>query len=233
MTIDQAGLRQLHHVHQRLEDLRSRMARGPMQIKAMEAKVARQEEELKTQQDQNKRHKLNQADRELQLKERENRIHDYRGKLNSCSSNKEYQALMERIAADEQANSVLSDEILELMDKVIAVTEVIVASRATLEKSQGELEALRQRVAAERAILEVDVGAMEARLREAELILPADARPGYDRVVKAHGADALAVIEEGTCGGCSQTVTPQMINELRMSRLVACKNCGRLLYLPE
>lgn len=233
MTIDQAGLRQLHHVHQRLDELRQRMARGFMQIKAMEAKVAKQEEELKTQQELSKRAKLNQAERELQLKERENRIHDYRGKLNSCSSNREYQAIIERIAADETANSVLSDEILELMEKVSAIAENITACQAALEKSRGELEALRQRIAGERVGLEVDIGEMERRLKEAESILPADARPGYERVVKAHGAEALAPIEEGTCGGCYQTVTSQMIHELRMSRLVACKNCGRLIYLPE
>ena len=47
------------------------------------------------------------------------------------------------------------------------------------------------------------------------------------------GAEALAPVEGECCGGCSQTLTPQTINALRLDKPVFCKSCGRLLYLPE
>ncbi len=46
------------------------------------------------------------------------RIVDLEGKLNTAASNREFSLLKEQIAADEQANSVLSDEILEALEQL-------------------------------------------------------------------------------------------------------------------
>ena len=54
--------------------------------------------------------------KQLQLKTGEDKVKDLRYKLNASTSNREYQALLEQIAADEMANSVLADEILEGLD---------------------------------------------------------------------------------------------------------------------
>ena len=50
--------------------------------------------------------------KQLQMKEREEKIVNLQGKLNAAKENREYQALKDQIAADKQANVVLSDEIL-------------------------------------------------------------------------------------------------------------------------
>jgi len=47
------------------------------------------------------------------------------------------------------------------------------------------------------------------------------------------GEDSLAPVEGGCCGGCSQTLTVQMLNLLKLDKPVFCMSCGRLLYLPE
>jgi predicted nucleic acid-binding Zn-ribbon protein len=52
-------------------------------------------------------------------------------------------------------------------------------------------------------------------------------------MAKVHGEDALAPLDDEVCGGCFQRCTPQMINELSLSKIVFCKNCGCILYLPE
>ena len=52
--------------------------------------------------------------KQLDLKASELRIADWKVKLNTCSSNKEYQTMNEQIAAAEMAGSVLADEILEV-----------------------------------------------------------------------------------------------------------------------
>ena len=59
------------------------------------------------------------ADRkQLQLREREAKIHEWEGKMNAAKNNREFQAIKEQIAADSQANSVLSDEILEILEEI-------------------------------------------------------------------------------------------------------------------
>jgi predicted nucleic acid-binding Zn-ribbon protein len=172
-------------------------------------------------------------ERELQLRERESRIEDLRKKLNTCGSNREYQALTEQIAADEQANSVLSDEILEGFDKIEIGEQKVAAEVAELEKAEAELAKTQKRVDSEKWNLESELERVERELAKSESALPEDFKQDYLRIAKVHGEDALATVEAETCQGCFKIITPQMYDQLRCGKPIFCLACGRLLYLPE
>ena len=53
------------------------------------------------------------------------------------------------------------------------------------------------------------------------------------RRVVGGGDLIVAAADDGVCSGCGQQITLNMQNELRLARLVFCKSCGRILYLPE
>ncbi len=233
MSLTPESLRELHHLHQRVADLRGRLERGPRQIKAGQANVARSEEELEQAKETVKRAKANCDERQLQLKTNEARIEDLRGKLNAAKSNKEFQALKEQIAADEMANSVLSDEILEMFDKIEEHEAAVKKVEADIEAGQKELDKITARVSDEKAALEEDLASFEQRLKASEAQLPGDFKGEYDRVVRAHGEDALAPLEGENCGNCNVAVTPQMVNDVMLARPSFCKSCGCLLYLGE
>jgi predicted nucleic acid-binding Zn-ribbon protein len=233
MSVSAAVLQELHRLHGQLSDLRSRLQRGPRQIQAAESNVRKAAEELDAAKEHVKRTRITADQKELQLREREGRILDVKAKLNSCSTNREYQTLLEQIAADEQANSVLSDEILELFDKVNELQGTVEQLQIQKQKLEHELEAVRRRVDDSRATLESEVARLLQDLASAEKRLPESFRADYQRLVHAHGAEALAPLEGDCCGGCYQTVTPQTVNELMMSKPVFCKSCGCILYLPE
>lgn len=233
MKVTAEALRELHRIHRQLSDLRGRLTQGPKQIAVREATVARLADELAQAKQTVTKDRMAADQKELQLKEREARIQDIKVKLNTCKTNREFQAFKEQIAADEQANSVLSDEILELLDKISADQDNVALAEKNLTAGTADLEKLRQRVGAERQSLEVDLGRLTADLQKAESALPAEVRGEYARIAKARGEEALAPLEGECCGGCYQQITPQMISELRMSLVVFCKNCGRILYMPE
>ena len=233
MSVTAAALRELHRIHRQLSDIRSRLERGPRQIRLGESSVQRLEQALADTKETVKKTRMSADQKELQLREREDRISDIKTKLNSCSSNREYQAFLEQIAADEQANSVLSDEILELLDKIGELQDSVTAAEADLAKGQAELATTRRRVDEERASLEHELARLNGDLESAESKLPRDLKLDYDRIVKARGEDGLAPLEGECCGGCYQTVTPQTLNDLMLSKPVFCKSCGCLLYLPE
>jgi predicted nucleic acid-binding Zn-ribbon protein len=172
-------------------------------------------------------------ERQLQLKEREDHVAKLKVQLNMCSANKEFQALKEQIAADEQATSVLSDEILETLEKMDTLESLTKKAQANLAKTKEELDKTRKRVAEQQVSLEADLARVTAELEKAEAQLPADFKTDYERIIKGRGEDALAQVEGETCGGCYQLLTPQTMSELIMARPVFCKSCGRLLYLPE
>lgn len=64
-------------------------------------------------------------------------------------------------------------------------------------------------------------------------MLPADFRVAYQRVVNSKHEDAMAEVQGEFCGGCYQQLTPNNMAELSMALAIFCRNCGRLIYLPE
>lgn len=226
-------LRDLHRIHIQLSDVRSRLERGPRQIRTEEAKIAHLEETLKQAKEEVKQTKLMVSKKELQLSERESKILDTRGKLNSCSSNREYQTLLEQIAAHAQANEVLSDEILEGFERTKDLETAVRDCEQQLNRGRADLAQVKARVDEQKQMLESELARLNSLLSEAESQLPPDIRNDYLRVSKGRGEDTLAAVESGICQGCYQTITAQSYSELLQHRAVSCKSCGRLLYLPE
>jgi hypothetical protein len=79
----------------------------------------------------------------------------------------------------------------------------------------------------------------EPRIRPQKLDLtlqvkmPADIRDLYDRAIKQKGEEGMAPLDGDSCGGCYHQITGNMHSELLVGKVVMCRSCGRLLYLPE
>ena len=227
------SLRTLHRIHKQLTDLRDRLERGPRQVRIAETAVKKVEGEVTQAKDAYKQAKMACDDKQLQLKQREARLIDLQGKLNQAQNNKEYQLLKDQMAADRQANSVLADEILEALDKLDQLQQHIKTADENLVKTKDELGKVKKRVENQQQGLESEFGRVTAELQAAEQLLTGDFKDNYMRLSRSMGDDALAPAEGECCGGCSQTLTVQMFNLLSLDKPVFCKNCGRMLYLPE
>jgi uncharacterized protein len=232
MSVTAAALRELHRIHQQLAELRDRLERGPKQVRVREANVAQLEARLAEARERTKQTQMAADRKQLDLKAGEQKVVDLRVKLNACSSNREYQALLEQIAAAEMAGSVLSDEILEALEKIDQLTALGKEAEKNLAAGKQELDKSRRAIEESLAAIRADVTRLEGELAQAERELPSDFKADYQRVVRSKGADSLAVVDDGVCTGCGQQITLNMQNELKLSKLVFCKSCGRLLYLP-
>lgn len=232
MSVSTAALRELHRTHQLLAELRDRVERGPKQIRAREANVTQLDAKLAEARQRTQQTQMVVDRKQVDLKASEQKIIDLRVKLNVASSNREYQALLEQIAAAEMAGSVLSDEILEGMEKIDQLAVAATEAEDSLAAARQELDKTRHAVEDSAASLRDDITRLEGKLAEAEKALPGDFKADYGRIVRSKGAESLAVAEDGVCTGCGQQITLNMQNELRLSCLVCCKSCGRLLYLP-
>ncbi len=207
MAVSTVMLRELHRIHSQLSDLRGRLARGPRRVQAHQANLHQQQEVLARAQE-NVRQTLLLVDRkQLELKTGENKILDSRAKLNACSSNKEYQLLLEQIAAAEMANSVLADEILEAMEQGDQFEAAVGEAKTQVAAIEAELEKCRQAVAAEAQLIQVDMERLEAELAAAEQEVPAEIKAEYDRIIGSKGADGMAQAEDGVCQGCGYQIT--------------------------
>lgn len=233
MSVDATILRELHRLHRQLADLRERLRRGPQQVKVVEAGVKKLDDEMAAAREAVKKSKINADQKNLQLKEREARLTKLRKKHAEADNARDYQALQEQIAADETANSVLTDEVLEALDRTEQLQAQIPVAEAALAKAREDAAKVIQRISDERQTLESEVARVTNLLHDAESKLPADFKPDYERAVKSRGEDALAPVDGTACGGCNQMLTPQTFPTLLSGRPAYCKSCGRILYMPE
>jgi predicted nucleic acid-binding Zn-ribbon protein len=233
LAVTAEKLRTLHRIHRQLADLQDRAAAGPRQIaartKQLEAAEAKQASLL----DDVKKAKLAADQKQLQLRSAEAKILDLEGKLNACKTNREYQTLRDQIAADRMATKVLEDEIIEALERIDAVKPAVPAAETEITAAKKLLADAEAKVKAESGRLEAEVTRIRADLQAAEKDLVDDVRERYDRVVKQKGADGMSPVDGQTCGGCYQQLTGNMLSDVMLGRIITCRSCGRMLYLPE
>jgi uncharacterized protein len=226
-------LRTLHRIHRQLTDLRERLDRGPRQIHAAEVNVHRSEDDAAKAKADLKLLRVAADQKQLQLKSGEDKVKDLRRKLNAASSNREYQALLDQIAADEMTNSVLADEILEALEKIDAFQNTIAETAAAAGAARQKSQQIRAELSEQEPKVRADLAKFEAELRVAESELAGDIAELYRRIVRQKGEDALAMVENQCCGGCNQQIPINLYSHIMLGKPVSCKTCGRLLYLPE
>ena len=180
-TVNLDVLRTLHRIHKQLTDLKDRRDRGPRQVHAHEAGVKLREEDLARVRDELKTARKNIDQKQLQMKTNEQKIKDIGTKLNMAATNKEYQILKDQIAADKMANSVLEDEILEMMDQLDAFGPKIFEAEKLLKTMQEKLAAAHAEVKQQASLIQGDIERLEGELVHLESELPDGIREDYLR----------------------------------------------------
>ena len=220
----------LHGILKKITDKQQQLERGPLRVRAHQQRVDGLNAEMETAQQNHRDSRMTADNKQLQLKTSETKLEELQTKLNTCNSNREYQALLEQIAADQMAGSVLEDEILDALETVDVLGEQVTLATKTVEEAKGRLSEEKTQVQAEAEVLRKEIEGLEAELAEAETSLPPEIRPDYDRIVKTRRDDSMASVNDGICEGCFQQITPNMIAQLALKESVLCTSCGRLLY---
>ena len=233
ITVTTESLRKLHRVHQQLQDLKERLERGPRIAKAHEANLKRVEQRLAEFQAKAKSLRMSVDAKQEQLQRGEANVARRRQQLREAKDNREYQALLDEIAAHEMANSVLADEALEGMERLDEMNKKVAEAEAAVAKARSEAQRSAEEVEGQGPKIRADLQRLEAELRKTEQELPAEFQEVYQRLVRAKGSDALAPMLGEFCGGCNHHVPLNLYNSMALSKPVFCRSCGRLLYLPE
>jgi uncharacterized protein len=233
MSAAAAGLKRLHEFHLRLQELQHQLEHGPRQVKARQQILARKQTEIDALKAELKQTRLMADQKNLQLKTNETKIGELRVKLNQATSNREFDIIRSQIDADSMANSVLEDEILEVLDKVDQIQQKIGKAESEAAQTAADVRRVAQDVESSAPQLRTQAAEIETALREAEKILPGTTVEMYRRLVQAHGAGALATVENNACTACNEILSPNSLVELNTGKFIFCRSCGRLLYRPE
>jgi uncharacterized protein len=168
---------------------------------------------------------------EKEVEQIELKVAKSRTKLMEVKNNKEYKAMLTEIDDLNRSKGKQEDALLELMEKMDALTIQVREQKKILEKKiadgntqKGKLEQAGEVCARELAELEGDRKKAVARIDEAHLKQYEFLR---DRL---HGL-ALAEVRQAACLACHMQIPHQLYNEIqRCDRVICCPSCLRILY---
>ena len=166
------SLRTLHRIHRQLNDLKGRLARGPRLIKAHDASLAKLQKAYDDIKEEHQKLRMAVDKKQLQLNTNEAAVKKREGQLIQASDNREYQALKDQIAADEMANSVLADEILEGMEEIDEMVGKVAKAEKALAKGKEEAEKTKAAITAEEPTIQGDIDRLHGEMKEVERGLP-------------------------------------------------------------
>ncbi len=235
MQVAAAVLRQLHRIHQQLSDLRERLNRGPKQVKAREANLARLEGELDPGQEPTPKPPACTPTRSsccCSSGEGEDRRPEGQAQRRP-EQPRIPGACATRSPPMKWPTACWPTKSSKAWKRSTSCTKSPPKPSRRLLKAKEELAKAQQQVRDQEGAADGRRPAPRSRVERGREELPADFRDAYQRIVKSKGSDAMAPIEGENCGGCYQNITANMFNSLLMDKIVFCGNCGRLLYLPE
>ena len=124
--------------------------------------------------------------------------------------------------------------------EVLKVYEALEVGKAKLEAHETDVAKLRAHVEGEQAKFKDLLAELESRAVEAvagrEAIVTkinADLLKRYDSVIQRRG-NAVVAVKSGVCQGCHMALAPQLAIQVeRAESIHACRQCKRLLYIPE
>ena len=226
-------MREIHRLRKFARDLKEQIDRAPVQLKAQQAKVVRQEEAAKSNQEAIKKLKVTLHEKEVTLKTTHAQIAKHQQQLNEAGAKKEYDALQTEIAAARAKCNELEEESLTAMGESEERTAKIPELDKAAKEAKEAFAQYEKESGTRLASLKQQMEEAQAKTKEVEANVPKNVRSSFDRIVKGKGADAFAAVVDHGCGACRTEIIAQQYNELLMGSFVVCKMCGRILYLPE
>lgn len=225
-------LHEIHRLRKFIRDAQAEIDRAPKVHKAHQAKIAAQEKLLADAKEDLKKRKAGILSGEAQIKSLNQAIKKHEKQLEELSAPRDIEAKQHDITNTKDLIAKQEDEILAAMTEVDERTAKIPELEAGLTKAKADFANYEKEAAERTERLKKEAATARQALAGEEAKLPASIRSQYDRLVKAHGADALAAVENQSCSHCRVGVTAQNLADLvNKSEFICCRNCGRGMYL--
>jgi predicted nucleic acid-binding Zn-ribbon protein len=200
--------------------------RQMLKTKAAGAQAGLENAKLKVKQIESARKEL-----ELEVEEKKQLIARYSNQQFQTRKNEEYRALAHEIETCKDAIYKIEDREIELMEQgesaqreVLRATQAANDTRKLVEEQLAQLDARDENLKKELAELQASREALAAAVAES-------ARGRYERLLRSKGENVVVGVQHGVCGGCHMRVPPQLLVMCQAEKeLVACSNCGRILY---
>jgi hypothetical protein len=208
---------ELAHIGPERESLRAKASATQAQLEAAKNRVKQIESDRKR--------------LELDVEEKKSQIEKYANQQLQTRKNEEYRALTQEIETCKAEITKIEDQEIVLMEQTEAVQKEV----SRLAREADEIKKLAEGQIAQLNQREENLKKELAELQHGRAELAAAVEPvalnRYERLFKSKGENVVVGVHHGVCGGCHMKLPPQLLVTCQgQKEIVACSNCGRILY---
>ncbi len=226
-------IREAHRLRRHLRELKSEIDLGPRVLKIREQKLAAAKQAHAAAYEHIQKLKLKIRDDEGTLKQVNGQLAKFEKQLNDAASPKEYEGKQSEIRQAKERIAALEEAILLGMEELDQKTTDVPNVEKAWADAQAEFEQYKVDAKERLELLQADQKASTTTLATVDAQFPPAVKSQYDRLIKAHGADGMAVISGKVCGHCRVGISDQARGDIAAGKFVCCSTCGRALYLES
>lgn len=228
-----ALLHEIHRLRKLIRDAKTEIDKAPKLLKAHQTKLANLQKAATDGKDELKKRKAHQMELESRLKAAGQTLAKHEKQFNDLNSPKEFAAKQADIDSTKALIAQIEAEILTCMTDIEERTAKLPALDAAAAKGVVDFASFEKEAAEKLARLKVEADAAMKKLALEDAKIPLPFKAQYERLVKAHGADGLAPVENNSCSACRINLTQQQMGDIMKERISSCQNCGKVLYRPH
>jgi predicted nucleic acid-binding Zn-ribbon protein len=226
-------LQQLQDIDLKTKEIRENIELVPAQLDPAKKDLAMLEGMLELERTKLKETEAWRAEQEEIVTREEEALKNAKAKLQEAKNARDFGAASREI--DNKKRSIHDRE-----QEILKVYEALEIGKSKLEAHEADVEKLRAHVDGEQAkfadvLKELERQAVEVVAGRDEIVakINDDLMKRYNAVVQRRG-NAVVAVKSGVCQGCHMALAPQLaIQVARAESIHACRQCKRLLYVPE
>lgn len=225
---------ELQSFDDRIEEIRKRKEQGPLRIQALKDALDVAEKGFKEDLERLERLKKERRGIEQEIQDLENKVEKSSIKLFNIKSNKEYTAALKEIEDLKKIKFLTEDKALQAMEEIEEMEKKSLEHKKRQPELRGKYEKDKQEIENELIGLNKELENLEEKRNDLIQKIEQDLLKKYLLLRERKGGQAISPVIAGVCQTCHMGIPPQKFNELiRGHSLMACTNCGRIIYWGE
>jgi hypothetical protein len=215
----------------KIRTMRAELKAAPLERKHLEDRLAAAGAKLDAAKLSSKEIEVERKRLEVEAEAKRGSIAKFKTQQFQTRKNDEFQALANEIKRFESDVEKLEDRELELMEQAEAMKNTVSEAEQNAKTAQSQVRTQIADLEKKIQAIESGVAELEAERSKLTVGVDEDALDLYERLFASKGDLAIVALKHEVCTGCHMKITTQTAVRVKGSQeLVACEQCGRLLY---